>query len=158
MRPGEAARRKHGTHERVQDARHQPRPQPGEEDEAECAPDRDLTDGLAGLREASLRLRRGDRQESHHEPAARSRSKNARQEPPGDRDRQLPRQGNRARLGFAAPAHHYRDAGQRQRHAAGYHEHLRGQAQPLRALHGLGAVAHAELAVERARVLLDRVR
>ena len=33
-----------------------------------------------------------------------------------------------------------------------------GEAEPLGALHGLRAVAHAELAVERARVLLDRVR
>src|SRR5438270_308084 len=32
------------------------------------------------------------------------------------------------------------------------------KAQPLRALDGLGAVGHAELAVQRARVLLHRVR
>ena len=32
------------------------------------------------------------------------------------------------------------------------------QAEPLRALHCLGAVAHVELAIQRARVLLDRVR
>lgn len=33
-----------------------------------------------------------------------------------------------------------------------------GDAQPLRALDGLGAVADLELAIDRARVLLDRVR
>ena len=37
-------------------------------------------------------------------------------------------------------------------------EGLGRQAEALRALHGLGAVAHAELPVERARVLLHRVR
>src|SRR5215210_4876142 len=35
---------------------------------------------------------------------------------------------------------------------------LRDQAQPLGLLHGLGAVAHAELAIERGGVLLDGVR